>query len=176
MGRKITIDSSTLMNKGLEVIEAKWLFDVEPSDIQVLVHPQSIVHSGVEFMDNSILAQMGATDMRIPISLALGYPKRLNNPDPELNLFDTSLTFEKPDLETFKCLRIAYNAIEKGGSYPVYMNALNEVLVEKFLNEEIEFIDIQNRLEEEMNKHNPRFNLSLEDVIEIDNEARRSVL
>ena len=172
MGAKITVDSATLMNKGLEVIEAKWLFGVDEKDINVLIHPQSIVHSGVEFMDNSILCQMGVPDMRIPISLALGYPSRLESEDEELDLFSTPLTFEKPDLDTFKCLKLAYYAIDKGGSYPIVMNAANEVLVDKFLNKEIEFLDIQNILEDVLEKHNPKYDLTLEDILEIDKDTR----
>lgn len=175
MGKKITIDSATLMNKGLEVIEAKWLFNVDAKDIEVLIHPQSIVHSGVEFMDNSILTQMGIPDMRIPISLALGYPDRLINPDDELDLFSSALTFEKPDLDTFKCLKIAYDAIEMGGNFPVVMNAANEILVEKFLNKEISFLDIPNRLENILNSTKGEYNLSLEDIIRIDKEIRESI-
>ncbi len=177
MGPKITIDSATLMNKGLEVIEAKWLFGVEPDKIQVLIHPQSIVHSGVEFMDNSILCQLGVPDMRIPISLALGYPDRLANPDEELDLFGmgSNLTFMKPDLETFACLKLAYYAIKEGGSCPVVMNAANEVLVERFLKDEIGFLDIQDRLCEYVYAHKKINNLSLEDIIAIDRETREKI-
>lgn len=175
MGKKITIDSATLMNKGLEVIEAKWLFNVDADDITVLVHPQSIVHSGVEFMDNSVLTQMGVPDMRIPISLALGYPDRIESGEDELDLFGMSLTFEKPDLETFRCLGLAYEAIKKGGSYPVVMNAANEVLVEKFLNNEISFLDIPETLEKILDEHKGEYNLTLQDVLRIDNETRKSI-
>ncbi len=177
MGKKITIDSATLMNKGLEVIEAKWLFGVEPKNIQVLIHPQSIVHSGVEFMDNSVLCQLGLPDMKIPISLAMGYPDRLENTDQELDFFSvgSNLTFEKPDLDTFKCLKLAFKAIEKGGSYPVVMNAANEILVEKFLNKQIPFIDIQNTLEKTLESHKGEYNLSLEDILKIDQETRNSL-
>ena len=177
MGQKITIDSATLMNKGLEVIEARWLFNVGPDRIQVLIHPQSIVHSGVEFMDNSILCQMGVPDMRIPISLALGYPDRLENPDEELDMFTSGsdLTFEKPDLETFRCLDLAYYALREGGSCPVVMNAANEVLVERFLKGEIGFTDIQDRLSEYVYKHETVRDLSLEDIIAIDLETRARI-
>lgn len=177
MGPKITIDSATLMNKGLEVIEAKWLFGVEADKIQVLVHPQSIVHSGVEFMDNSILCQLGIPDMRIPISLALGYPDRLENPDEELDMFGagSNLTFMKPDLETFSCLKLAYYAIGQGGSCPVVMNAANEVLVEKFLRDEIGFLDISDRLCDLVYKHVTQKDLTLEDIIAIDRETRESI-
>ena len=174
MGPKITIDSATLMNKGLEVIEAKWLFGVEADKIQVLVHPQSIVHSGVEFMDNSILCQLGIPDMRIPISLALGYPDRLESPDEELDMFGagSNLTFMKPDLETFSCLKLAYYAIGQGGSCPVVMNAANEVLVEKFLRDEIGFLDIFDRLSDMVYAHVTQKDLTLEDIIAIDKETR----
>ncbi len=174
MGPKITIDSATLMNKGLEVIEAKWLFGVEADKIQVLVHPQSIVHSGVEFMDNSILCQLGIPDMRIPISLALGYPDRLDSPDEELDMFTqgSNLTFMKPDLETFSCLKLTYYAIQEGGSCPVVMNAANEVLVDKFLKDEIGFLDIQDRLCELVYAHKTQKSFSLDDIIAIDRETR----
>ena len=177
MGAKITIDSATMMNKGLEVIEARWLFGVEADDIQILVHPQSIVHSAVEFMDTSVIAQLGVPDMKIPISLALGYPDRLASNEPSLDFFGqgSNLTFEKPDTEVFKCIRLAYDAIKAGGSYPAALNGANEVLVELFLNKKIRFIDIQNTLERIMAEHKPQYNLSLEDVIEIDSSVRNSV-
>ncbi len=132
MGAKITIDSATMMNKGLEVIEARWLFDVPADQIQVLVHPQSILHSAVEFADNSVIGQMGVPDMRIPISLALGYPERLANPDAPLDFFGAGscLTFAQPDMDTFRCLALAYDAIQTGGSCPLVLNAANEVLVD----------------------------------------------
>ena len=177
MGAKITIDSATMMNKGLEVIEAKWLFGVEADDIQILVHPQSIVHSAVEFMDTSVIAQLGVPDMKIPISLALGYPDRLASNDPSLDFFGqgANLTFEKPDPEVFKCIRLAYDAIRAGGSYPAALNGANEVLVDLFLNKKIRFIDIQNTLEKIMADHIPQYNLGLEDVLEIDSRVRQSV-
>ena len=177
MGKKITIDSATMVNKGLEVIEAKWLFGVDAEKIQVLVHPQSIVHSGVEFMDNSILCQLGVPDMRIPISLALGYPDRLENPDEELDMFSmgSDLTFMKPDLETFACLKLAYYAIGEGGSCPVVMNAANEVLVEKFLRDEIGFLDIQDTLCDLVYAHKTCHGLSLEDIVAIDRDTRASL-
>lgn len=177
MGAKITIDSATLMNKGLEVIEAKWLFDVKPENIQVLVHPQSIVHSGVEFMDNSVLCQLGVPDMRIPISLALGYPERLDNPDRELDFFGegSHLTFEKPDLETFKCLRLAFFAAEKGGSSPVVMNAANEVLVQRFLEGRVGFLEMQDKLWDTVMNHETVKDLSLDDILRIDKETRQRV-
>ena len=177
MGAKITIDSATMMNKGLEVIEAKWLFDVEPENIQVLVHPQSIVHSGVEFMDNSVLCQLGVPDMRIPISLALGYPERLDNPDRELDFFTegSNLTFEKPDLETFKCLGLAFFAAGEGGSSPVVMNAANEVLVQRFLEGRIGFLEMQDKLWDTVHAHKAVKDLTLEDILSIDKETRERV-
>ena len=177
MGAKITIDSATMMNKGLEVIEAKWLFGVEADDIQILVHPQSIVHSAVEFMDTSVIAQLGVPDMKIPISLALGYPDRLASNDPSLDFFGqgANLTFEKPDPEVFKCIRLAYDAIKAGGSYPAALNGANEVLVDLFLKKQIRFIDIQNTLERILADHKAQYYLSLEDVLEIDSRVRQSV-
>ncbi len=177
MGQKITIDSATMMNKGLEVIEAKWLFDVPLSKIQILVHPQSIVHSAVEFMDTSVIAQLGLPDMRIPISLALGYPERIPYEGPSLNFFGegANLTFEEPNPEVFKCIKMAYETSEAGGSYPVVLNAANEILVDLFLRERIRFIDIQNTLEEILNKHIPTYHLGLEDIIEIDRKTREEV-
>jgi len=177
MGQKITIDSASMMNKGLEVIEAKWLFDVPLDKIQILVHPQSIVHSAVEFMDTSVIAQLGLPDMRIPISIALGYPERIPYTGPSLDFFKegANLTFEEPDPEVFKCIRMAYDASKAGGSYPVVLNAANEVLVDMFLHEKIRFIDIQNRLEQILNGHNPSYHLTLEDIIRIDKETREEV-
>ena len=177
MGQKITIDSASMMNKGLEVIEAKWLFDVPLDKIQILVHPQSIVHSAVEFMDTSVIAQLGLPDMRIPISIALGYPERIPYTGPSLDFFreGANLTFEEPNPEVFKCIRMAYDASKAGGSYPVVLNAANEVLVDMFLHEKIRFIDIQNRLEQILNGHNPSYHLTLEDIIRIDKETREEV-
>ncbi len=174
MGRKITIDSATMMNKGLEVIEAKWLFDVPAEKIQILVHPQSIVHSAVEFEDNSVIAQMGIPDMKIPISLALGYPDRLRSTGRELDFFTegANLTFEKPNPEVFGCIRLAYDAIEAGGSYPAALNAANEVLVSAFLDQKIRFMDIQKTLERIMHDHKPVYNLDLEGILEIDKKTR----
>ncbi len=177
MGNKITIDSATMMNKGLEVIEAKWLFDVPASKIQIAVHPQSVIHSMVEYMDNSIIAQLGAPDMRVPISYAFGYPDRIQNNFEPLDLFGlgANLTFEKPDLKTFKTIAMAYEAIEKGGTYPVVMNGANEALVQLFLEKKINFIDIQNNIEKVMNAHVPIYNMGLEEIIEADKVARNMV-
>lgn len=177
MGKKITIDSATMMNKGLEVIEAKWLFDVPLEDIHIHVHPQSIVHSAVEFEDTSILAQLGLPDMRIPISVALGYPERLEYKGKSLDLFSdfANLTFEKPDRSVFRCIQLAYDSSAAGGSYPVVMNAANEVLVDRFLKGEIRFIDIQEKLERLLDSHVPEYNISLEDIVRIDKETRMGV-
>ena len=174
MGRKITIDSATMMNKGLEVIEAKWLFDIEPEKIDVHVHPESIVHSMVEFADTSIMAQLGLPDMRIPISLALGYPDRLQYSGKSLNMFEegANLHFEKPDLEVFQCLAMAYEAIGEGGSYPVMLNGANEELVAMLLDGTIEFIDIQRSLRKLMDGHRAVDPCSIEDLLEIDKESR----
>ena len=177
MGSKITIDSATMMNKGFEVIEAKWLFDVSPEQIQVLVHPQSIVHSMVEFEDTSVLAQLGLPDMRVPIGYAFSYPDRLEYDFPRLDLFEAGqLTFEKPDMEVFKCIGFAYDAIREGGSYPVVLNGANEVLVKLFLENRIKFTDIQNTLEEVLNHHNPEYNIDLEGILEVDRAARNAVI
>lgn len=147
MGKKISIDSATLMNKGLEVIEAKWLFDLSMDQIEVIVHPQSIIHSMVEFVDSSILAQLGCPDMRVPIQFALTYPDRSEN---QLQRLDFSLlkelTFEKPDMESFPCLKLAIEAMHQGGSYPTVLNAANEVLVEQFLQRKIGFMDIPSQI------------------------------
>lgn len=177
MGSKITIDSATMMNKGLEVIEACWLFDVKPSKIQILVHPQSIVHSAVEFEDNSVIAQMGVPDMKIPISLALGYPDRLKNDDRELDFFGegAELTFEKPDTAVFRCIELAYDAMERGGSCPAVLNGANEELVDMFLHGRIGFIDIQRTLEKVVEKHKVIYDAGLEDILAIDREIREKV-
>ena len=143
MGKKITIDSATMMNKGLEVIEASRLFGLPGSKIQVVIHPQSIIHSMVEFQDRAVLAELGEADMRIPISHALAYPKRLRNEFQSLDLTRIgSLTFEEPDLSVFRCLKLAYDALDAGDSYPVVLNAANEVLVDLFLRGRISFLQI----------------------------------
>ena len=176
MGKKITIDSATLMNKGLELIEARWLFDVPVKDIEIVVHPQSIVHSAVEFEDNSIIAQMGMPDMRIPISYALTYPFRMENNFERLNLFEkNNLTFEKPDFDTFKCLKLAYRAIETGGTMPAVMNGANEKAVYKFLEGKLKFIEIPEIIEQTMNAYNVISDYELEDVIEADKWAKAYV-
>ena len=178
MGKKITIDSATLMNKGLEVIEARWLFDAAPDQIQVVVHPQSIVHSGVEFMDTSVITQMGLPDMRIPISYALEYPGRCINEFDSLDFFSeaSQLTFEKPDTETFRCIDLAYRALKEGGTLAAAMNGANEVLVQQFLEEKIGFTDIQDTVEKIMDAHENSFDMSLDNILEADRLAREKTL
>ena len=174
MGKKITIDSATMMNKGLEMIEAKWLFGVDIDDIEVLIHPQSIVHSAVEFMDTSVIAQMGIPDMRIPISVALGYPERLTNDFEGLDFFGkaSDLTFEKPDRDAFRTLDIAVRASRAGGTYPVAMNAANEVLVQAFLDKKIGFTDIADGIERVLDEHSSIEEPDLEEVVDCDREVR----
>lgn len=173
MGAKITIDSATLMNKGLEVIEAKWLFDLASSQIDVVVHPQSIIHSAVQFEDGSIKAQIGVPDMMLPIQYSLGFPKRIKNNFKRFSFFDyPELTFEKPDFKTFQNLQLAYSAMEKGGNAACVLNAANEVAVDSFLNDKIAFLKmpdlIGNCLEKITFVHNPQ----IEDYIETDKETR----
>ena len=173
MGRKISIDSSTLMNKGLEVIEAKWLFGVEAEDIEVVVHPQSIVHSMVSFRDSSVMAQLGCPDMRLPIQYALTYPDRLETDFERLDFMKAStLTFEDPDMETFPCLRLAFEALKMGGTYCAALNSANEVLVNEFLNDKIGFYDIPYYIERTLKEHKNRINPTLEDILEVDKETR----
>lgn len=177
MGRKITIDSATMMNKGLEIIEAKWLFDVDICDIDVLIHRESIVHSMVQFSDNSVLAQMGLPDMRGPISYALNFPEReFVSGEIELDLSDIgNLTFGSPDYETFKCLRLAKSAINFGGTMPCYLNGANEAAVELFLDNKIGFTDIADLIEKAMSKHKIEVNYDIDDIIKIDKSARECI-
>ena len=173
MGRKISIDSSTLMNKGLEVIEAKWLFDVNTDKIDVVVHPQSIIHSMVQFVDSSIIAQMGCPDMKLPIQYALTYPDRILNDFERLDFSKlTSLTFEKPDLETFPCLKLAYDSLIMGGTYSAVLNAANEVLVNEFLEDKIGFYDIPYYIEKTLDAHKSISKPSLEEILHIDKWSR----
>lgn len=174
MGSKITIDSATMMNKGLEVIEAKWLFDVDLETIQVVIHPQSIIHSAVEYWDGSVIAQMGRPDMRIPISYAFSYPDRLENHYDSLDLFSegANLTFEPPDTDVFKTIPMACEACCRGGSYPAVLNGANEALVPMFLEGKIRFTDIQDILERVLETHKPQYNLDLEGIMEADRQAR----
>jgi len=176
MGKKITVDSATLMNKGLEIIEASWFFDLEARQIEVIIHPQSIIHSMVEFMDGSILAQMGITDMGLPILYALSYPERLQTPLPALDLHALSaLTFEPVDHEKFPCVGFAYQALAAGGTYPAALNAANEVAVDLFLSRRITFPEISILIARALDSHRGRKIDSLEDVLEADREARRLV-
>ena len=173
MGRKISIDSSTLMNKGLEVIEAKWLFDVDVEDIDVVVHPQSIIHSMVSFKDSSVISQMGCPDMRLPIVYALTYPERIETDYERLDLAKVAtLTFEKPDMDTFPCLGLAYKALKLGGTYAAALNSANEFLVNEFLNDKIGFYDIPYYIEKTLDCHKNRVNPTLEDILEVDKETR----
>ncbi len=173
MGAKITIDSATLMNKGLEVIEAKWLFDLQPEQIDVIVHPQSIIHSMVQFKDGSIKAQMGLPDMKLPIQYALGYPDRINNSFKRFDFLKyPQFTFEKPDEKTFRNLALAFIALEKGGNMPCIINAANEVVVDCFLNEKIGFLQMSEVIETCMNKIEYMKNPSLEDYLETDKQTR----
>ena len=176
MGAKITIDSATLFNKGLEVMEAKWLFDVDYDQIEVLIHPESIIHSMVEFVDTSIIGQLGNPDMRLPIQYALNYPNRQGNISEKLDLFKIrELTFEKPDLDTFKCLKLAYEAGEKGKLMPTILNGANEVCVELFLNKKITYLQIPEIIEECMNTFDYNKEVTLHNVINLDKEVRQYI-
>lgn len=173
MGKKITIDSATLMNKGLEVIEASWLFGTPADEIDIVVHPQSVVHSMVEFNDGSILAQLGLTDMRIAIQYALTYPDRWQSPLPSLDVHNLSkLEFSDPDRNKFRCLGLAYRALRTGGTAPAVMNAANEVAVEAFLNNELAFHEIAQVIESVLDAHTPREINELNTVLEADRWAR----
>jgi 1-deoxy-D-xylulose-5-phosphate reductoisomerase len=174
MGNKITIDSATLMNKGFEIIEAKWLFNIEVENIEVLIHPQSIIHSLVEFSDGSVKAQLGVPDMKIPIQFALTYPERIASDFPRLELsWLKHLTFELPDLDKFECLRLAYEVIKLGGTYPVVLNGANEAAVDLFLNGRIKFSDIPHLISSALEKHLNSGSLELDNIIEIDKWSRQ---
>ena len=167
MGRKITVDSSTLVNKGLEVIEAKWLFGVEPDKIQVVVHPQSIIHSMVEYVDGGIMAQLGIPDMKLPIQYALFYPDRRPMEGKRVDFFELgSITFEKPDMDTFRGLQMAYDAIAVGGSMPTVYNAANEKAVALFLDRKIKFLDIYDIIQGAMENHKVIANPSVEEILQ----------
>jgi 1-deoxy-D-xylulose-5-phosphate reductoisomerase len=173
MGRKITIDSATLMNKGLEVIEARWLFDVGPRQIDVVVHPQSVVHSMVELIDGSVIAQLGVTDMRLPIQYAFSHPDRWSAPLPPLDLVKAGrLEFSKPDTRSFPCLRLAYRALEAERSLPVVLNAANEIAVARFLDGRLPFTAIADVIEHTMNAHTPVEVGTLAEVRKVDAWAR----
>ncbi len=173
MGPKITVDSATLMNKGLEVIEARWLFDLPYDKIKVIIHPQSIIHSMVEFNDGAVMAQLGVPDMRLPIQYALLYPRRLEGSVTGLQWPIDALTFEEPDVEKFPLLALAFEAGRTGGTMPAVLNAANEVAVKAFLTGEIAFMDIPQIVEQVMQSHRPREYDSLEEVLEADRWARR---
>lgn len=173
MGNKVTIDSATLMNKGLEVIEAHWLFDVDYDNIQVVIHPQSIIHSLVEFKDTSVLAQLGWPDMKLPIQYALSYPKRWENNFKSLDLVKVSeMNFSEPDFEKFPCLKYAYKAGRIGGTMPCVMNAANEVAVNAFLRKKISFLDIARLIKEKIDEHKIIKNPELDEVLEIDKKIK----
>lgn len=173
MGEKITIDSATLMNKGLEIIEARWLFDIPETQIDVLIHRESIIHSLVEYIDRSVIAQLGLPDMRTPISYAMRYPERMPLALPSLDLAEIGrLTFFKPDHDRFPCLRLGYEALRIGGTMPATMNAANEIAVEAFLHGGIRFIDIPDIIQSTMEAHTPREFDSLEPALEADRFAR----
>lgn len=174
MGRKVTIDSASLMNKGLEVIEAKWLFGVDAEDIEVVVHPQSVVHSMVQFCDGSIKAQLGIPSMETPIQFAFSYPERIESHLPRLDFAQyPNLTFEKPDRKTFRCLDLAYQAIGRGGNIPCVMNAANEVAVQQFIDGKIRFLDIADRVEEAMQRAPFIANPTLDDLFQTDKNIRK---
>lgn len=175
MGRKVTIDSASLMNKGLEVIEAKWLFGVGVDKIEVLVHPQSIVHSMVQFEDGSIKAQIGTPTMETPIQYALSYPHRIESHIPRFSFWEhPELTFFRPDTETFRCLPLAYNAIEQGGNIPCVMNAANEVAVQRFIDGKLRFVDIAGFVEHAISKATYIAHPTLDQLLECDTETRKT--
>lgn len=174
MGAKITIDSATLMNKGFEMIEAKWLFDVTPEQVQVVVHPESIIHSMVQFEDSSIIAQLGLPDMRLPIQYALAYPERLKSSFKRLDIFELgSMTFERADSETFRNLAFAYEAAKTKGNMPCILNAANEIVVAAFLKDKVGFLQMSDIIEETMQKTTFIKHPTYEDYVQTDGEARR---
>ncbi len=179
MGQKITVDSATMMNKGLEVIEAKWLFDIPAEKIQIVVHPQSILHSAVEYCDGSVIGQMGLPDMRVPIAYALSYPERMEMTSSMKSLDFFSLrdgmTFYPADADVFRTIGLAYEACRVGGSYPVVLNGANEVLVDMFLKGKIRFTDIQDTLEKVMEEHSPVRGLDIEGILEEDSRIREKM-
>jgi len=175
MGRKISVDSATMMNKGLEVIEAHWLFGAAPEAIEVVVHPQSVIHSMVEYVDGSVIAQLGNPDMRTPIAHALGFPERIESGARALNFFELgALNFEMPDLKRFPCLGLAYQALRAGGSAPVVLNAANEVAVEQFLNGELRFDRIARLIEDVLARVHGMPVMRLEDILRADRAAREA--
>ncbi|WP_373898462.1 1-deoxy-D-xylulose-5-phosphate reductoisomerase [Haloimpatiens sp. FM7315] len=176
MGKKISIDSSTLMNKGLEVIEAHWLFGVDYDKIKVIVHPESIVHSMVEYKDGSIIAQLASPDMRLPIQYAINYPERKNSRIKPLDFYSISqLHFDKPDMDTFRCLKLAYEAGKSGGIMPTVLNSANEVAVDLFLNGKISYLSIERIIEKCLNKYNNIQKPTVENIIEVDKDVREYI-
>ena len=177
MGKKITIDSSTLMNKGLEVIEAHWLFDCDYENIEVVVHPQSMIHSMVQYKDGAVIAQLGVTDMKLPIQYALNYPLRDNNISEKLDFYKINeLNFYKPDTEVFRCLKLAYKAGKMGGLMPTILNGANEVCVDLFLNEKIKYLDIPTIVEECMEVFKNDMEVSLRNIIDLDKSVREYIM
>jgi 1-deoxy-D-xylulose-5-phosphate reductoisomerase len=176
MGSKITIDSATMMNKGLEVIEAYWLFNISINNIDIVIHPQSIIHSMVEFIDGSIKAQLGHPSMTIPIHYALNYPNRTTNNTTRFNFLNSpNLTFEKPDLNKFKCIKLAYQALNYGDSYPIVLNVANDLCVEAFLNDKIKFIEIASYIEDALEAHNS-FNINdIESIFDVINNTQKYI-
>lgn len=173
MGRKISIDSATMMNKGLEVIEARWLFDLAPEKIETVVHPESIVHSMVEYVDSSVIAELGVPDMKVPIQYALSYPERIKGDYEKLSLSKIkNLSFEEPDTDRFPCLQLAYDALAAGGTMPAVLNGANEVLVEAYLQEKITFYDIPKYIEMAMKAHKPFDYTTMEEILEVDRWVR----
>lgn len=177
MGAKITIDSATLMNKGLEVIEAKWLFDLRDDQIEVVIHPQSIIHSLVQFKDGSLKAQLGLPDMKLPIQYAMGFPDRFENAFPRFNFRDfNKLTFDAPDLKTFRNLQLAIDAMHQGGNMPCVLNAANEEVVYAFLNNKVGFLEMTEIIEKTMDKVNFVAQPTLEELVQTNTEARKCAL
>lgn len=177
MGKKVTIDSATLMNKGLEVIEAKWFFNIPANKIEVVIHPQSYVHSMVQFIDGTILAQIGEHDMRIPIQYALFYPNRTVNSFPRLDLTKIGqLTFKKANFDKFPCIKLAYKALELGGTMPAVLNGANEIAVNAFLNNKINFLAIPIIIQNTMKEHKPKYNPNIDDILDADYWAREKAL
>jgi len=172
MGEKITIDSATLMNKGLEFIEAKWLFNLNPKQIEVVVHPQSLIHSAIQFHDGSIIAQIGDQDMRIAIQYALTYPERVKSDYKRIDWSNLDMNFSKPDLDKFPCLKYAMESVKIGGTMPVVLNAADEIAVDLFLKEKIRFVDIPKIIKEVMDNHKIIKDANLEEIMEVDKWAR----
>ncbi|MCI0472084.1 MAG: 1-deoxy-D-xylulose-5-phosphate reductoisomerase, partial [Ignavibacteria bacterium] len=177
MGSKITIDSATMMNKGLEVIEAKWLFNTEVKQIDVKIHPQSVIHSMVEFKDASIKAQMGVPDMRVPIQYAVTYPARIQSDYPKVDFnYSNNLEFFEPDYDNFRCLKLAFNALESGGTYPAVLNSANEAAVELFLNRKIKFLEIPEIIENALQNHDDKSNFNVEGLVEVNAKVKNIIL